>query len=407
MTRRSRTGRSTRWLAVVAAMLLATHVQAHTRSQSFSDWQIDGPRITGTFTIDARRATLLYADGPAGHPLAMRLADHLADTVRITQAADCTAQRPQPLASAPGYLRVGLAFDCPQPAAQADTTLTVAALFRLAATHVHVARIRDDDGTREAVLSPQRPAVAVGHGAPSSAAATVIDFTWLGTTHVLAGWDHLAFVGALMLLAPTLGLLLLTLSGFTIGHCLTLALAATGVLAPSAGGIEALIAFSIVFAALAAAHRRGWIGDAPIHGLAWATLLIGSLAAASGRLAVWPGLVVACALMLPAATRGAWHRTWAGPLIGVGFGLAHGAGFAGALAPLIADAPALLPALLGFNLGVELGQIAVVAAVLALAGTVRHVPSAAPLIARAAPVAPALLVGIGTYWWATRSLTLG
>jgi hypothetical protein len=128
----------------------------------------------------------------------------------------------------------------------------------------------------------------------------------LGVAHILSGADHLALLVCLCLVASGWGLVRLV-TGFTIGHSLTLALATLGWVNLPGLLIEAWIALSIAFLA-----RQVLLGDrSPVPGF-WLV---------------------------------------------VGFGLLHGLGFAGALADLGLPTGALVVALLGFNLGVEIGQL--------------------------------------------------
>jgi hydrogenase/urease accessory protein HupE len=141
----------------------------------------------------------------------------------------------------------------------------------------------------------------------------------LGVEHILTGLDHLLFVLALVLLAPTVSALVGTITAFTVAHSLTLALAAVGWVAVPAPPIEASIALSIVFVARELALRG------------------------------------------PAASPYRAARLWA---VAFGFGLLHGLGFAGALAEIGLPLGEVPLALLTFNLGVELGQLTFVAVVL-------------------------------------------
>ncbi|WP_394755206.1 HupE/UreJ family protein [Rhodoferax sp.] len=165
--------------------------------------------------------------------------------------------------------------------------------------------------------------------APSSSRWSVLrDYFSLGVHHLLEGYDHLAFLLALVL-PLRLGLfgavpravsvavasgqvrsvwwvLLRTVTAFTIGHSITLMLATFGLTQVSPRWVEPAIALSIVVTALLNLRHVPWI------------------------------------------------RT---DVLALLFGLVHGYGFAGLL--LEAAAPTgLLPwALAGFNVGVEVGQL--------------------------------------------------
>ncbi len=152
-------------------------------------------------------------------------------------------------------------------------------------------------------------------GAESPASASWRGYLAMGVEHILAGADHLAFVLLLTMLAAGLRQLFWTVTAFTVGHSVTLAIAALGAAPPSAP-VEALVALSLVMAAREAVRRghRGLLGRRP-------------------------------------------------PLASGGFGLLHGLAFAGALREVGLPRGGAVPALLGFNLGVELGQLLFVGAV--------------------------------------------
>jgi hypothetical protein len=118
----------------------------------------------------------------------------------------------------------------------------------------------------------------------------------LGLRHIAQGTDHLLFLLALLLPAPllargrrwaeplstreSLARILTVVTAFTLGHSLTLALAALGFVSIPSQPIEVLIAVSILVSALHALrplfpNREGFIAAffGLIHGLAFATTL--------------------------------------------------------------------------------------------------------------------------------------
>ena len=149
-------------------------------------------------------------------------------------------------------------------------------------------------------------------------------------------------------------------TGFTIAHSLTLALAVFGVVRPPTGAIEALIGLSIALVAT----ENLWLAGGRRRAVRWTvTLVLVALAAvaASGRGAV-PALTLlglalfaACYFaLLAAVARPAPLRA----AVAFVFGLVHGFGFAGVLLEAQLPSERLARALFGFNLGVELGQVA-------------------------------------------------
>jgi hydrogenase/urease accessory protein HupE len=145
------------------------------------------------------------------------------------------------------------------------------------------------------------------------------EYTVLGIRHILEGVDHLLFVLCLLLVAGTGRRMLITITGFTIAHSGTLALAALELVQIPVPPVEAAIALSIVFLAveIAGGARDRWTYQYPIT-------------------------------------------------VSVSFGLLHGFGFAAVLREIGLPQTEVPTALLFFNVGVELGQIAFVAAVVGL-----------------------------------------
>ena len=396
------------WRAAVfvAALLTSVGASAHTRSQSYSAWTVDGAMLTGIFQVDARRVTQLSEQADAGK-LGGLLAAHLADTVIVEQqGASCDALEPRVLPSARGEVRVEMPFVCPEPIGQEPATVVIGAFFEVSPSHVHYARVARPGGQAQEVLATVRShEFEVG----SVAAAPPTDlgaFFRLGLEHVLSGVDHLAFLLALALLAGSFGRAFWAATGFTLGHSLTLGLVAAGWLSPNVPAVEALIGFTVAFAAGEAYASRP--GRAPHAG--WITLgVVASVPLAAKFLgaSLLPWAVVAGTAMFAACAGGLGGESARrlAPLLATAFGLAHGAGFAGALLELDIPRERLLTALLGFNLGVEAAQLLALAVVAAIALAAARIPAGAR--SRALDYVTAALFAVGTYWFVERALVLG
>ena len=72
----------------------------------------------------------------------------------------------------------------------------------------------------------------------------------LGTEHIFGGLDHIAFLLALVLVCGRKRDLLWAITGFTLGHSLTLAFASLGWVAPDMSLVEAAIGFTIALVAV-------------------------------------------------------------------------------------------------------------------------------------------------------------
>ena len=195
-------------------------------------------------------------------------------------------------------------------------------------------RVTLQDGRQlEQLLRPSAPEWVVPAGEiPRGAAARLWRFARLGVEHIATGADHLLFLLGLLLLVQGHWSLLKTVSAFTLGHSLTLALATLGWLPVPAALAELAIAASLFVLAVELTREP----------------------AGRGRLA---------------------RRPWRAAGL---FGLLHGLGFAGALREVGLPPDAIPLALAGFNLGIEVGQLAFVAAALGAGWLVLRLPLRAP-----------------------------
>ena len=175
------------------------------------------------------------------------------------------------------------------------------------------------------------------------------EFLRLGIGHILnvEAFDHLLFLTALLLGCRKLKPMLLVITGFTLAHSLTLALAALNVVTISSQLVEPAIAASIIFVAAENFRRKE---------------------------KSWPRYALTC-----------------------GFGLIHGFGFASALreSGLGGKGIEIAKPLLAFNLGVEIGQLTVAAFVLPLLLALNKWPWFARHGAR---VISALVMVVAAFW---------
>jgi hypothetical protein len=392
-------------LGLLAALVLATPVAAHTRSQSYSSWTAEGATLTGVFQVGAQRVTQLGEDATFD-TLDSLLASHLAQTVSVTQdGVPCSADTPRPLAAAQGDVRVELAFHCARPLAESPATVVAGAFFDVSPSHVHYARVARAGGQAQEVLATVRSHEFAVGGSASAAPTDLGAFFRLGLEHVLSGIDHLAFIVALALLAGGFGRAVWAATGFTLGHSLTLGLVAAGLLRPDVASVEALIGFTVAFAAGEALASREGAGSR----VGWATLALVAatplIARFSGASALpWAVVIGIAAFALFAGGLGGATSRRLAPVLATAFGLAHGAGFAGALLALDIPRERLLKALLGFNLGVEAAQLLVLAVIAAVATVCRRLPAVAQ--ARTMDYVSVALFALGVYWFVGRSLSI-
>lgn len=249
----------------------------------------------------------------------------------------------------PGWARVEWRVRCEAPAARLRSDL-----FASLTNHVHLATVV---GTApvDVVLSRTAPeaSVAISEARP---AAGLGSYVRLGVEHILTGWDHLAFLLLLIVVAPRLREVALLVTGFTVGHSVTLGAAALGMVIPHARAVEATIAASILIVALEDMDMERARGGVLAIGAALALFVA---TAAWGALPAFWGIALftLCYFALLRSSRGADRLRW---LVACLFGFVHGLGFSGVLLEQELPRSQLVQALFGFNVGVELGQLAVV-----------------------------------------------
>jgi hypothetical protein len=352
-------------LCLVIGLALPRLAAAHPLDIGYLRLTGDGDAVTAVLDLHVNAAARLVGAAPAA-------LDAAAIAARADELADASL-RAAPIVTAAGACR----WSGPAAAAARDTTasLTARATCPAAVRGVRweLPFIRDERTApafqilvkaelagepRVAIVDRARPVLELAAGPAPGLAA----FVWTGVEHIGAapdqwhgrdGWklpdglDHILFLLALMLAGGTLTRILGIVSGFTLGHSLTLALAALHVVRPPPRLIEPLIALSIAFVAARTVAGR-------FDGHRWK--------------------------------------------LASGFGLIHGFGFATALDQLALPTRELVPALLGYNLGVELGQVAIV---LVAAPVLLHLQCHRRYQPVVRALATAILVA-GIYWFFQR-----
>jgi len=193
--------------------------------------------------------------------------------------------------------------------------------FEVAKQHQNIVALNDRGETSQFILND-------GHRHFEYRVGTVIpfgimfaEFLHLGMEHIWFGFDHLAFLLALLIAGGSVREMVKVITSFTVAHSITLCLAVLGILAVPSQWVEALIALSIAYVAI----ENQW--NKPLV------------------------------------------RRW---IITFYFGLIHGLGFAGSLADTQLPKNHFLASLFTFNLGVELGQLAIVVLVIPVLWLMGH-----------------------------------
>jgi hypothetical protein len=420
-------------LVGVIAVLFACLAQGHERSESTSHWTLVNGELHGIVTARTREVTRLTVPGDTYASLQQIFAAHVQRSVAASvDGGDCTQLRaPALLEAEPGYVRVDVRMRC---GAGDVLTLKVDLFFGVAPSHHHFLYVTAGGWGREAILSASEPSARVELRGAAGGKVGFLQFVGMGIEHIATGVDHLAFLLALLITARTARQVLAIVTGFTVGHSITLSLAVMGVIQANREAVECLIGLTIAMAAaqnLIRGEREGRFAGVAAAAIAASLLLIPtdlrpympaslvlSIALATGS-AIWlgsigrqrspadmnagdqeiksgalapsadckgaraaPGVYRGGMGTVPDANRGgmggmatadsggAVFSIRARFAMAAGFGLIHGLGFASALQDLHLPRAMLVSSLLGFNVGVEIGQLAVVVAAVALIAVV-------------------------------------
>ena len=344
-------------LAVVSASLIGPReVSAHPAPFSFLDLVIREDALDGTLVLHVV---------DVAHDLGIEPADRLLDPGEAARMLD----RVVALIAPRLHIRTDVA-----PAVQwldlepALDRHAVVLRFRITGPRPGVLRIRThmfpydpvhqtfiniyDEGElrQQMIFNADSGEYAYYTGSTQGALAVMRTFIPAGIHHILIGPDHVLFLVGLLLLGGTWGALVKIVTAFTVGHSITLSLAALNIVIPPARIIEPAIALSIVFVGTDNLVRGG------------------------GRdLRAWAALV---------------------------FGLVHGFGFANVLREFGLPTEALGWSLFSFNFGVEIGQLAVVVLVATSLGVIRRRSTVAGY--RVAWAGSLVVIAAGTYWFVER-----
>ena len=188
---------------------------------------------------------------------------------------------------------------------------------------------------------------------------TAAEFILWGMHHIFIGYDHIAFLMALLLAAQRLRDMVRVVTSFTVAHSITLLLAALDLIRLPGAVTESLIAASIVYVAVEnyfitqGSHR--------------------------------------------------WMLTFA-------FGLVHGLGFSSVLRERLQDLQSIAVPVVSFNLGVELGQITILLLVLPVLTLIRRAPDDKARERRQwwlVRIGSAPIFLLGSFWLVDRVFQLG
>jgi hydrogenase/urease accessory protein HupE len=267
----------------------------------------DVDRVSGSSVYDGRTDLVDPARLAAAAPvIAAYVTAHA-----VVAGADGSACHPGAVTVAPDQDGVvaRLKWDCGGVAG--DLVYRSTAIIDIDPAAKQVVLIGSGPNPSQALLDASQTEVRLGDAAPRLL-DVIMRYVEAGIEHIFLGYDHIAFLIAVVLWARRLWPVIKIVTAFTVAHSITLSLAALQIVVIPSAIIEPAIAASIVYVAVENFFSRN--------------------------------------------VDRRWRDTFC-------FGLIHGFGFASALQEFGLPRGAVVPALGAFNLGVELGQVAIVSIV--------------------------------------------
>jgi len=347
-----------RWSALFLALLLAAPAAAHPVPFSYLDLEVHDTAVDGRIRVHlvdlapalglANPRDLLRPDVREAHRAAIER--YIASRIALENGGFRRA-RWAGMAVVDANEAIELTFSIPGPPEGALTLDTN--LFPGDPNHQTFVNVYEDGELRQQfILSATTDPVIYYRGTTAGAFAVMGTFIPSGVHHIMIGPDHILFLVGLLLLGGGWRRLLTIVTAFTIGHSITLSLAALDIVTPPPWLIEPAIALSIV--------------------------------------------VVGADNLLQRKDQGRDLRAW----VAGAFGLVHGFGFANVLREFGLPQEALGWSLFSFNVGVELGQLAIVLVVAsALAFVRRRWPAADKWVVLGGSV---VVIAAGAYWFVER-----
>jgi hydrogenase/urease accessory protein HupE len=310
----------------------------------------DADRLAGTKTFDAARDAVDPAQVAAS---AAAIITYTKTHIAVTGAegTPCEQGAPELVADGDGVI-FRTSYSCRN--VTGDIVYRSTVLTETDPGARQVVLIGEGTDAPQALLDASNTTVTLSAPAPSLL-STMQRYLVTGIEHIFLGYDHIAFLVAVVLWARRLLPVIKIVTAFTVAHSITLSLAALNIVVIPSIVVEPAIAASIVFVALENFFSRDI------------------------------------------------DRRWRITFL---FGLIHGFGFAGALREVGLPPNAVAVALAAFNVGVEIGQVAIVSLVipaLLMLDALLAADRAKP--ARAAPLVyalSALISLLGGYWFLTR-----
>ena len=384
-------------------VLLSSSVSAHQRSESYSKVLIN--HYENNFEVETVFSIQLSVLSKMQWPLSSNWEQEVLSHVKSNFYIDSECEFKETpkffTSTTTGYIRLSWSEECQGEVVKLKNN----AFFDLDTTHAHISTFKiDGQSYPEKLFTSQSRSWQEGvldRNRGNENEGSIWDYFLLGIKHISTGYDHIAFLLGIILLNRRKRSLLIAITGFTLGHSLTLALGVMNFVSPSTSFVEALIGYSILLISLeflAKETEQYELYSKSIFFISIPFLIFFSFFGINSYLLGLFGIVLFTISYFNLSNRlRDFNLSIAVTAL---FGLVHGFGFAGTLTEVGLPEDRIVSALLGFNLGVEIGQIAIVLLFFLIVSLLRNIQYLRGLSLE--PLAAVFLVSLGSFWFIER-----
>ncbi len=329
------------------------NVFSHQKSQSYTSWE--GQNIDGNFEVTVKTKiskSILFSQLQNNGYKVDTLETYFKNKI---YSEACSSINLEILRTNNAFFKIKETFSCSTDKPIFNYNL----FFDLNITHLDFSsQKRNDEKLPDFIISSETKKLNLFvKQSEASMNLSFYNFLYFGFLHILSGLDHIAFLLLIIFLCKSYKTLLLAISGFTIGHSISLFSSVQGLIISSASLVEIMIGFSILVCSIEVLGKKTnqlvLFSNYIISLWTLLTFIIFIFFPSQALFFLSLGFMVFSYLRLSNNYQNNLNLIF----ITLVFGFIHGLGFAGAINEIFLPSEDMLKILIAFNLGIEIGQI--------------------------------------------------
>ena len=329
------------------------NVFSHQKSQSYTSWE--GENIDGNFEVTVKTKiskSILFSQLQNNGYKVDTLETYFKNKI---YSEACSSINLEILRTNNAFFKIKETFSCSTDKPIFNYNL----FFDLNITHLDFSsQKRNDEKLPDFIISSETKKINLFvEQSEASMNLSFYNFLYFGFLHILSGLDHIAFLLLIIFLCKSYKTLLLAISGFTVGHSISLFSSVQGLIISSASLVEIMIGFSILVCSIEVLGKKTnqlvLFSNYIISLWTLLTFIIFIFFPSQALFFLSLGFMVFSYLRLSNNYQNNLNLIF----ITLVFGFIHGLGFAGAINEIFLPSEDMLKILIAFNLGIEIGQI--------------------------------------------------